>query len=45
MAEMAKSVPARPMKRQMSEKTRMGKGVRVVGKEEMGFEGLRGLEE
>lgn len=46
MAETARSVPARPMMRQMSENARMGKGVRVIkGKVEKDFEGLIGLAE
>lgn len=45
MAERAKRVPARPMRRQRSEKTRMGQGIRVEEKAEKGFEGLTGLAE
>lgn len=44
-AVMAKMVPARPMKRETSEKTIMGRGVRVGTGAELGFRGLRSLEE
>lgn len=45
MAATAKIVPAMPMRREMSEKTIMGTGVRVGTEAELGFRGLRSLEE
>lgn len=45
MAATAKIVPAMPMRREMSEKTIMGTGVRVGTEAELGFRGLGSLEE
>lgn len=44
-AARANIVPARPIRRQMKEKTVMGKGTRVVGRTNFGFFGLTGLGE